>query len=212
MQTTLISIPRYIFHSCFWVQCLDGGNPALQGARRARRASFGHCLYSWACCCVATMDGREPHFAVFRFIVCIPPIPEHSYFLKTRLCSTCAPMVMILVHELLGLRHMVTNSSTSTTRWVWLLSPMTSPQVHDRVLHGARFGQGVRFWSFRFPLWEHSMGASSGDNRPACRVHGGHMRGHTFPLGTKHQQQAWGGIPISPSLPSFNLPRKDLPE
>ena len=39
----------------------------------------------------------EPHSAVFDFIVSVPPSTEHSFFIRTRLCSTCAPLVTLLL-------------------------------------------------------------------------------------------------------------------
>ena len=65
--------------------------------RGAHRASFCYFLDLRADCCGGKRDSRKPQSALFYPIVCVVPIAEHWYCLQTRLCNTCAPLVMLLL-------------------------------------------------------------------------------------------------------------------
>jgi hypothetical protein len=99
------------------------GNPAAWGTCGARRASFGHCLYWEACCCVAKRNGKEPHSAVLGCMIWRLPISDAC------LRSTCAPLVRLvrlLQHALWGFCHMVSAHQLCATH---CLRPWEGPSV-----------------------------------------------------------------------------------
>ena len=82
---------------------------------------------------------RGNHFLMHFTSVLVPPIADHSRFLQTHLCSTCAPQVTLLLRTLLGLCHLGMSSSTKPCiadiliLWVFL--------VHDPVFQVHALGK-----------------------------------------------------------------------
>ena len=119
-------------------------------------ASFEHFSYCRACFYIAKGYGTEPRVVVFDFAVGVPPILEQSSFLQIHLHGIRVA-VTLSRHSSLSFHHIVLSCSTSLTCRVLLLSTVTRPQIYDRVLQGACFGQGVPLEAISFPQWGHSM-------------------------------------------------------
>ena len=80
----------------------------------------------------------EPHTAAFYFTVRVPPIADHSWFLQTSLCSTCTPLVTLLLCALLNFHQIEMSSSTKSCITDFLILCVFS--VHDHVLKGRALG------------------------------------------------------------------------
>ena len=94
-------------HNCGTPACLpmspDNSRATAKNPGPMRESCCAQCaghLYGTFCdlghVAVLLCCGWEPHSVVFDLTVCVPPIPKHSCFLQTHLCSTCAPLVTLL--------------------------------------------------------------------------------------------------------------------